>query len=66
MKLRAHHWLALLPALGLFAGVPVLNRAEPHILGWPPLMAWMVAGVFLTAIVMGAIYLMDRGSDADE
>ena len=64
MRLRPHHALALLPALGLFVGVPLMNRAEPRIFGWPPQMAWMVAWIGLTTLVMGVIYLLDRDRDA--
>ncbi|HVZ49380.1 MAG TPA: DUF3311 domain-containing protein [Gemmatimonadaceae bacterium] len=67
MKARPHHALALLPPLALFVGVPLLNRSAPGVLGWPPLMTWMVAWVALTALVMGVIYLLDRrrGDDGD-
>jgi hypothetical protein len=63
VKARPHHWLAALPPLALFVGVPLLNRAEPRVFGWPPLMMWMVAWVALTTLVMGVIYALDRRTD---
>ena len=63
MRFRPHHLLALLPAAGLFVGVPLMNRAEPRVFGWPPLMAWMVAWIVLTTAIMAVLYVLDRGRD---
>lgn len=60
MKTRPHHWLALIPPLGMLGGLPFVNRAKPHILGLPPLLAWIIAWVFITSIVMGVIYALDN------
>ena len=60
MKTRPHHWLALLPPIGMLGGLPFVNRARPHILGLPPLMAWTAAWICITAAVMGVIYALDR------
>jgi hypothetical protein len=51
--------LAVLPFLGILVGVPLLNRAEPIILGMPLILAWIVMWVVLTAVIMGIIYLCD-------
>ena len=60
MRPRPYHWLALIPPVGMLVGVPFVNRATPHVFGMPPLMAWMVACVLLTSLVMGIIYALDR------
>ena len=44
----------------MLIGIPFVNRATPHVFGLPPLMAWMIAWVLLTSIIMGAIYVIDR------
>jgi xanthosine utilization system XapX-like protein len=52
-------WLAVLPFLGILVGVPLLNRAEPLVLGMPLILAWIVLWIVLTAVIMGIIYLCD-------
>jgi hypothetical protein len=59
---RAHRWLALLPAIGMLAGIPLANRVEPYVLGLPFLLFWIVAWVVAISGVMGLIYAMDRAS----
>ena len=44
----------------MLGGLPFVNRAKPHILGLPPLMAWTVAWICITSAVMGVIYALDR------
>lgn len=60
MKRRAYHWLALIPPVGMLGGVPFVNRATPHVLGLPPMMAWTIAWILVTSIVMGVIYALDN------
>jgi hypothetical protein len=59
---KAHRWLALLPAIGLLAGVPFANRVEPYVLGLPFLLFWIVVWVVMTSIVMGIVYALDRAT----
>jgi hypothetical protein len=59
-KLRPHHAAALLPVIGLLAGIPFANRVEPYVLGLPFLLFWIVAWVVATSGIMGAIWLLDR------
>jgi hypothetical protein len=59
---RAHRWLALLPAIGMLAGVPFANRVEPYVFGLPFLLFWIVAWVVITSAVMGVIYALDRAT----
>lgn len=60
--MRAHRWLALLPAIGMLAGVPFANRVEPYVLGLPFLLFWIVLWVVITSVVMGVIYALDRAA----
>ncbi|HEY1858330.1 DUF3311 domain-containing protein [Acidocella sp.] len=59
-------WLAAIPFIGMCAGPVINNRAAPFILGMPFILAWMVAWVFLTSLIMGVIYWLDPSPCADE
>ncbi len=67
--MKAHRWLALLPAIGMLAGVPFANRVEPYVFGLPFLLFWIVLWVVITSAVMATVYALDRptlgGDDAD-
>ena len=63
MKVRPYYWLALIPALGMLGGIPFVNRPGPHVFGLPPLMAWMIAWVLITPIVMAVILILDQRRD---
>jgi hypothetical protein len=52
-------WLAAIPFIGMFSGPIFHNSATPFILGMPFILAWMVGAVFLTSLVMAAIYWLD-------
>jgi len=58
--MRRYHLLAVLPALGLVAGIPFANRVDPYVLGLPFLLFWIVAWVVATSAIMGTIWLLDR------
>jgi len=60
MASRAYRALAILPAIGLIAGVPFANRVEPYVLGLPFLLFWIVAWVVATSAIMATIWLLDR------
>lgn len=51
--------LAALPFIGILVGVPFVNRTEPLVLGMPLVLAWIVAWVVLTSVIMGIVYLLD-------
>jgi hypothetical protein len=63
VNVRPYYWLALIPPLGMLAGIPFVNRANPHVLGLPPLLAWMIAWILITPIIMGVILMLDRRRD---
>ena len=52
--------LALTPVLALTFGIPFVNRLEPRICGLPFLLAWIVAWILLTPVVMATVYRLDR------
>ena len=56
---RAHRWLALLPALAMLVGVPLVNGVRASVLGLPFLLAWILACVLLTSAVMALIGVLD-------
>ncbi|WP_322103040.1 DUF3311 domain-containing protein [Paraburkholderia sp. J41] len=51
--------LAALPFIGILLGVPFVNRTEPLVFGMPLVLAWIVAWVVLTAVIMGLVYKLD-------
>jgi len=57
---RAYHLAAVVPAIGLLAGIPFANRIEPYVLGLPFLLFWIVAWVVTTSVIMGVIWMLDR------
>lgn len=65
MRARPHHALALLPTLMILVGVPLLNGAHGTVFGLPPLLAWIVAAVVLTSVVMAAIRALDGNAARD-
>jgi hypothetical protein len=59
-RLRPYHLAAIVPTIGLLAGVPFANRVEPYVLGLPFLLFWIVAWVVATSGIMAAIWMLDR------
>lgn len=53
----------MIPPLGMLVGIPFVNRASPHVLGLPPLLAWMIAWILITPIIMGVILMLDSRRD---
>jgi hypothetical protein len=58
-------WLAVLPFIGILAGVPMFNQVEPLILGMPLLLAWVVLWILLTAGIMAIIYHFDPANQPE-
>jgi hypothetical protein len=58
--LRPYHWAAMIPTIGLLAGIPFANRVDAYVLGLPLLLFWIVAWVVATSGVMGIIWMLDR------
>ena len=51
--------LGALPWAALLVGMPLVNRAEPFVLGLPLPLAWGVGCVLLSAAALLAIFLLD-------
>jgi hypothetical protein len=64
--MRAIYWLAVVPFLGLIIGPFFVDRVTPFVLGLPLLLAWIVAWVVLTSIIMAVIYRFDPAVHEDE
>jgi hypothetical protein len=60
--------MACRPAfVGVLVGTPFFNHVEPFILGMPPILAWIVLWIGLTAAIMAIIYVIDPANhDAPE
>jgi uncharacterized protein DUF3311 len=56
---RAYRWLALLPALGICVGAPLVDRLHATVAGFPLLLVWIVGCVLLTSAVMALISALD-------
>src|SRR5579863_2008075 len=52
-------WLAALPFLAILVGTAFVNRVEPLVFGMPLVLAWLVAWVILTAVIMAIIFVYD-------
>jgi len=48
MPKRLSLGLAAIPVIALTIAVPVVNRDDPHVLGMPFILAWIVVWVALT------------------
>jgi hypothetical protein len=55
--------VALVPALGLVAGLPFANRLEPVILGLPFLLFWILAWVLATPLFLAVAYVIVERAD---
>nr|WP_077034337.1 DUF3311 domain-containing protein [Pelomonas sp. KK5] len=64
--MRMHRWLALVPFAFTLGGVLVANRVRPFVFGLPFFLAWTIAGVALSAIVMACVYRLDPDNRSDE
>lgn len=49
---------ALVPAVGLVAGLPFVNRIEPVVLGLPFLLFWILGWVLVTPVFLAIAYLL--------
>ena len=59
-------WLAVLPFLGLIIGPFFVNRAMPFIAGLPFLLAWIVAWILITSLILVVIYAADPANREGE
>jgi len=59
---RSYRWLALLPALGICVGAPLVDRLHANLGGVPLLLVWIVGCVLMTSGVMAVISALDDRS----
>jgi xanthosine utilization system XapX-like protein len=52
--------LAVVPAIAILVGVPLVNHVRAYVFGLPFLLFWIVACVLLTSVVMAVIGALDR------
>jgi hypothetical protein len=64
--MRSIRWLAVVPFLALIVGPFFVNRATPFVLDMPFLLAWIVAWILLTSVIMAVIYAADPANREDE
>ena len=59
---RGHRWLALLPALAICVGSPLVDHLHASIAGVPLLLVWILGCVLMTSAVMALIAALDDRS----
>lgn len=60
MNALARVLLALIPALMLTFAVPLVNRVEPRVLGFPFLLVWIVVWVAATPLFLYGVERLRR------
>ena len=48
--------IAAIPALALTFAIPLVNRDDPHVLGLPFILAWIVAWVLLVPVFLWIVH----------
>jgi hypothetical protein len=61
---RHHRWLLLLPFVWQVLLVPWSNGVAARPFGLPFPMAWQMAGIVFTTLVIAVVYALDRRADA--
>ena len=64
MRIPPHRWLAAVPGVLMLGGVPFVNRVRTLVLGFPPLLVWMVAGVLLTSATLALVERLDARTES--
>ena len=64
MRARLPLAMALIPALALVAGLPLVNRVEPVVAGLPFLLFWILAWVLATPVFLAAAYWLTERAPA--
>jgi hypothetical protein len=55
-----HRWLLLVPFAWQAGLAPLVNEVATRPFGLPFPMAWQMAGIVLTSVVIGVVYAIDR------
>jgi hypothetical protein len=56
MMRRSAGWLAAIPAAALTFAVPFVNRDDPHVLGMPFVLAWILFWIVLTPVFLWVVH----------
>jgi threonine/homoserine/homoserine lactone efflux protein len=60
---RSAGWLAAIPVVALTFAVPFVNRDDPHVLGMPFVLAWILFWIALTPLFLWVVHrAMNRDS----
>jgi hypothetical protein len=59
----AHRWLLLVPFLWQVAAVPFVNDISWRPFSLPFPMAWQLAGIVVTSLVLGVIFRLDQRAE---
>jgi hypothetical protein len=57
---RPHRWLLLIPFLWQVGCIPLVNDVAWRPFSLPFPMAWQMAGIVITSIVIGVVFAIDR------
>ncbi|HTO91343.1 MAG TPA: DUF3311 domain-containing protein [Candidatus Sulfotelmatobacter sp.] len=63
---RPYRALAVIPALLILVGAPLLNGVPGYVFGLPVMLAWIVGCVLATSLTMAVIAALDRRRDREE
>lgn len=55
--------LTLIPFIWTIGMIPFVNHVKPIVFGLPFLAFWLIAGIFVAFICIGALYRIDSNSD---
>ena len=53
-------WLAAIPAVALTFAVPFVNRDDPHVLGMPFVLAWILCWIALSPLFLWVVHRARR------
>ena len=60
---RTHRWLLLLPFVWQVGGAPLVNDIALRPFSLPFPMAWQMAGIVFTTLIIALVYRLDRRKD---
>jgi hypothetical protein len=63
-EMKKIYLLGFVPPVFNVAGAFFSRETQPYFLGMPPMLAWVVAGVVVTSVVMQVIYHVDKRSSS--
>ncbi|KAB2336718.1 DUF3311 domain-containing protein [Cytobacillus depressus] len=64
--MKLHHFVALIPFIGIFGGIAFANKVTPYVLGMPFILFYLVLWVFLTSGIMAIVYKLDPKNKGGE